>query len=356
MEICFVGDIMLGRLVNDRLRRTGPVHPWGDVLPVLAGADVRIGNLECVLSDGGVPWPGKTFHFRSDTRNVACLEAAGFDAVSLANNHVLDYDADALLDTLRALDARRILHAGAGRDRNAARRPALWDVRGTRLGLVALTDNEPGWEATGRAPGVHHVPIDPDDVRARDLLETVRDLRDRTGLLIVSAHWGGNWGTAVPRAHRAFARALIDAGADVVYGHSPHITRGIEVHRGRPILYGTGDFVDDYAVDPVERNDESFIFLLRTGADGRGRGQNPRRQPHELQLVPTVIEDCSARLAGPRDAARMARRMQRLCAELGTPSTWREDLGWLVVPLDSEGDSEGDAGAAGPGPGTSPFA
>ena len=352
MEICFVGDIMLGRLVNDRLRRTGPGHPWGDVLPVLTSADVRIGNLECVLSDRGVPWPGKTFHFRSDTRNVACLEAAGFDAVSLANNHVLDYDADALLDTLRTLDAHRILHAGAGADRNAARRPALWDCRGTRLGLVAVTDNEPGWEATDHAPGVHHVPIDPADARALDLLEAVRDLRGRTELLIVSAHWGGNWGTAAPPAHRAFAHALIDAGADVVYGHSPHVTRGIEVHRGRPILYGTGDFVDDYAVDPVERNDESFIFLLRTGGDHPGNRQNQHPQPQGLQLVPTVIEDCSARLAGPRDAARMARRMQRLCAELGTPSTWREDLGRLVVPL----VPHDAAGALGGAPPASPFA
>ncbi|GAA3667526.1 hypothetical protein GCM10023081_02780 [Arthrobacter ginkgonis] len=348
MEICFVGDIMLGRLVNDRLRRTGPGHPWGDVLPVLAGADVRIGNLECVLSDRGIPWPGKTFHFRSDTRNVACLEAAGFDAVSLANNHVLDYDADALLDTLCTLDAHRVLHAGAGADLDAARRPALWECRGTRLGLVALTDNEPGWEATGRAPGVHHVPIDPADARARALLEAVRDLRERTGVLIVSAHWGGNWGTAAPPAHRAFAHALIDAGADVVYGHSPHITRGIEIHRGRPILYGTGDFVDDYAVDPLERNDESFIFLLRTGGEGPG---NRQHQAGELQLVPTVIEDCSARLAGPGDAARMVRRMQRLCADLGTASTWREDLGRLVVPLVPH-----DAGAPADAPRTPPFA
>ena len=348
MEICFVGDIMLGRLVNDRLRRTGPGHPWGDALPVLAGADVRIGNLECVLSDRGIPWPGKTFHFRSDSRNVACLEAAGFDAVSLANNHVLDYGTDALLDTLRTLDVHRILHAGAGPDRDAARRPALWESGGARLGLVALTDNEPGWEAAVRRPGVRHVPIDPADERARDLLDTVRELEGRTELLIVSAHWGGNWGTAAPPAHRAFARALIEAGADVVYGHSPHITRGIEVHRGRPILYGTGDFVDDYAVDPVERNDESFIFLLRTN----GSGPTNRQRPHELQLVPTVIEDCSARLAGPRDAARMARRMQRLCADLGTPSTWREDLGRLVVPLES-GHASGTPGHA---PRRGPFA
>ena len=146
--------------------------------------------------------------------------------------------------------------------------------------------------------------------------------RSRVELLIVSAHWGGNWGSDPPPEHRALARQLVDAGADVVFGHSPHIFRGVEVYRNRPIIYGAGDFIDDYAVDPAERNDFSFIFLLET--DGG--------TPQELRLFPTVIEDFQARRA-VRNARDVAGRMSRRCRALGTGSSWNAGEGCLEIPL-----------------------
>ncbi|MCU1539535.1 MAG: capsular biosynthesis protein [Arthrobacter sp.] len=324
MLIALLGDVMLGRLVNDRLDDVRAEYPWGDTLPVLRHADVRIANLECVLAAGGEPEPGKVFHFRSEPKNVESLRCAGIDLVSLANNHVLDYGPNAFREMPPLLDAAGILHAGAGMDEEAARQPAVLRAAGTTIGLIAFTDNEPGWEADQK-PGVYYVPVAAPDRRTEELLDRVRRTRSRTGLLIVSAHWGANWGSAVPREHRTLAHALVEAGADVVYGHSPHVFRGVELYRNRPILYSAGDFVDDYAVDPVERNDQSFIFQLDT------EGTTPRA----LRLHPTLIRDFQARLAGAASAD-IADRMQGLSAHLGTRSSWREDEGCLEIPVGGE--------------------
>lgn len=322
MEIAFVGDVMLGRLVADELRRRPAEFPWGDSLPLLRGVDVLVGNLEFVLADDGRPQPGKTFHFRADRAAVRSLGAAGFSLMSVANNHVLDFGADAALESLETLADHGIRFSGAGPDAAAARRPAVLRRDDLTIAMLAFTDNEPGWEAGDGSPGVRYLPVDLGDARARLLLDDVARERETTDLVIVSAHWGGNWGVEVPRRHRQFARALVDAGADVVFGHSPHIVRGVEVYRGRPILYAAGDFVDDYAVDPVERNDRSFVFVLRTeGA-----------MPIELRLHPTEIVEFQARHAG-RHAAEIAREMARRCARLGTRADWLEDEGCLVIGL-----------------------
>lgn len=322
MEIAFVGDVMLGRLVADELGRRPPEYPWGDTLPLLRRADALVGNLEFVLADDGAPWPGKTFHFRADSRVVSSLEAAGFALVSVANNHVLDFGPDAALQSLATLAQRGIRFAGAGANADAARKPAVVRRNGLTIAMLAFTDNEPDWEAGLESTGVHHVPVDLHDPRAAGLFAAIARERDVADLIIVSAHWGGNWGVDVPRSHRSFARALVDAGADVVFGHSPHIVRGVEVFRGRPILYGAGDFVDDYAVDPVERNDRSFVFVLRT-ADA---------VPIELRLHPTEIVDFQARLAG-RYAAEIADDMASRCAALGTRAAWDDDRRCLVIPI-----------------------
>ncbi|NUP75504.1 MAG: CapA family protein, partial [Sinomonas sp.] len=268
MQIGLVGDVMLGRLVNEHLRGAASASVWGDVRPVLAQAGVRFANLECVIADGGSPWPGKAFHFRSDAKNVACLEAAGIDVVSLANNHTLDHGPGALRDMLLLLDVHGILHAGAGVDLAAAQRPAIVRTEGTAVAVIAFTDNEPGWAATEASPGLFYAPTVLADGRVRRLLALVRRARDDAEFLMVSAHWGANWGAGVPRDHQALAHALVEAGADLVVGHSAHIFRGVEVYRGRPVIYSAGDFLDDYAIDPGERNDQSFVFLVEAHARG----------------------------------------------------------------------------------------
>lgn len=323
--LLFVGDVMLGRLVNQFLERAKPDYPWGNTLGVFRTADWKACNLECTISDRGVPWSvtPKAFHFRTDARNVAVLGAAGIDVVSLANNHILDFEYEAMADSVRILDAAGIGHAGAGANLLEASKPVIRAVKGVKIGFIAFTDNEPGWEARPESPGIFYLPIDASDERAKMLLRTVRETKARVGLLAVSAHWGPNWGYSPPPEHVRFARLLIDAGADIVFGHSGHVFRGIALYKGRPIMYCTGNFIDDYAVDEIERNDQSFIFVVETGAEKITR----------VLLYPTVIRDFQARLAMGDEADEIVSKMRQLCLELGTGAHWLPKERRLEIPV-----------------------
>jgi len=312
LALLFVGDVMLGRGVNAALREEDADYPWGNTLSVFRSADLRIANLECVISDRGSPWPEKEFTFRSDARNVGVLKAAGIDAVSLANNHSLDFGSDALSDTLTMLDQAGIVHAGAGPDLAAAFTPGTLTAGGLKVALASFTDDRPQWEAGEHRPGIAYVPVDFEEDRATRLFDTIRAARRAADIVIVAAHWGPNWGYVPPPRQIPFAHRMIDVGADIVFGHSGHVFRGIEIYRDRPIMYCAGDFLDDYAVDEDERNDESFIFVVELD------GERIRR----LALYPTVIAHCQARMAEHPHAERIAQKMTRLCTQLGTSAQW----------------------------------
>ena len=325
MRLLFVGDVMLGRLVNEALREAPQDYPWGDTLSIFREADVRLCNLECVISDRGTPWTvtPKVFHFRSDAKNIETLKIANVNAVSIANNHTLDFEYEAMFDMVKILGQAGIYHTGAGANFEEASRPALFEVKGIEIGLIAFTDNEPDWEATAQKPGIFYVPIDMKDDRAKKLFEIVHQTKKEVDLLIVSTHWGPNWGYRPHPSHIPFGHALIDHGADIVFGHSCHVFQGIEIYHGRPILYGTGDFIDDYAVDEIERNDESFIFFVET----------QEGQIKKLNLYPTVIRGFQARLAKEKEAKRIARKMEELCAEFKTSVRWDEEEWKLEILL-----------------------
>jgi len=167
------------------------------------------------------------------------------------------------------------------------------------------------------------VPVTLKDQRAVKLLELVSKTKALVDVLIVSAHWGPNWGDDPPAKQIPFAHALVDAGADVIFGHSGHMVRGIELYREKPILYCTGDFIDDYAVDEIERNDQSFMFVVEMD------GQRIAR----LLLYPTVIAACQARRAQQNEREAIVARMQRLCMQLNTPTTWNEQAERLEIRM-----------------------
>ena len=325
IKLLLVGDVMLGRLVNDALERVPAEYPWGDTIAIFREADWRACNLECVISERGRPWgmTPKEFHFRSDAKNVAVLKAAGIDAVSLANNHTLDYEYEAMFEMLEILDKERIAHAGAGVNLAEASVPAISEVKGHKIGFLAFTDNEPEWAASLARAGVFYVPTHADDERAQRLLEAVRQTKQKVGFLVVSAHWGPNWGYQPPAEHVRFGHLLIDAGADIIFGHSGHVFRGVELYKRRPIIYCAGNFVDDYAVDEIERNDQSFIFVIDI------RGGSIRK----ILLYPTVIADFQARLAQGREAQEIGFKMRDLCLELNTPVKWRETAHRLEISI-----------------------
>ena len=318
ITLALTGDVMLGRLMNDVLQERGPRYPWGGTLPLLREADLTLMNLECVIATGGRPWDRwpKVFHFRSDPVALEALQEAGTDFVSLANNHVLDYEEEALLEMLGRLDAAGIAHAGAGRDRDEAARPALLEAGGLRIAVLAFTDNEPDWAATEDRPGTNYLPAS----TARATLDRVRQgiaeaRRQGADLVLVSNHWGPNMRERPAASFRRFARAVLEAGADLYWGHSSHLFQGVEIYQGKPIFYDAGDFVDDYAVDPVLRNDRSALIRCTAGPSGVER----------VQLIPVLIEDFQVNPATGAEFDTIAAHLQTLSAELGASITVRDN-------------------------------
>lgn len=270
VRLAIVGDVMLGRLVSREIARRAPESFWGDVLPVLTGADAVLANLECAISDRGAPWTRtpKAFHFCAEPGAIGILQAAGVRYVSLANNHVLDYGEDALRDTLDLLDNAGIAHAGAGETLEQAQRPARFRAKGLSISAFSLTDNEPPFAATVGRPGTCYVDLNVHPQPWPGADEIAAERAAGTDIVVVSAHLGPNMVTRPSARLRIFKRRLLQAGIDIIHGHSAHVFQGVEPEGRKIILHDTGDFLDDYAVDQFVRNDWSFLFLLDVDPQG----------------------------------------------------------------------------------------
>jgi poly-gamma-glutamate capsule biosynthesis protein CapA/YwtB (metallophosphatase superfamily) len=299
---------MLGRQVARHLAEVPPGQVWSDeVRELCRSCDAVICNLECCISERGARTErvdGKPFFFRAPPVAIESLAAIGVDAVSLANNHALDFEEDALADTLELLSAAGIAAAGAGADVEEARRGAVLAAGDRRIGLLAVTDHPVEYAAGSAAPGVAWADLRgglPDWVLAE-----LGRLRAEANLVVAFPHWGPNMTTEPARWQKRRALELIEAGADLVAGHSAHVFHGAEAVAGRPVLYDLGDALDDYRVDPELRNDLGILTLWRPGA-----------QP-ELELVGLRLDFCETGLAYGGEAEWIAARLERACAALGT--------------------------------------
>jgi poly-gamma-glutamate synthesis protein (capsule biosynthesis protein) len=318
------GDVMLGRGIDQILphpgdarlherqvhsaityvqlaeRVNGPIprpvdfpYVWGDALEVLRRVqpDLRIINLETSITRSPDFIP-KGINYKMSPDNAACLTAAGIDGCVLANNHVLDWGRAGLLETLETLEKLGVKSAGAGRNAAQAEAPAVLEVAGKGRVLVfgfgSQTSGIPrAWAAAESEPGVNML---------KDLSErTIARIADRAqasrrpgDLLVASIHWGGNWGYDIPAQERRFAHGLIEgAGFDVVHGHSSHHPKGIEVYRDRPILYGCGDFLNDYegiAGYEAFRDDLTLMYLPTLSA-ANGRLISLRLVPFQIRKL-----------------------------------------------------------------------
>jgi poly-gamma-glutamate synthesis protein (capsule biosynthesis protein) len=264
-------------------RAHGPIEPplspaaiWGDALAQMDhwSDAVRILNLETAVTASDDAWPGKGIHYRMHPRNVDCLIAARLAVCCLANNHVLDWGRVGLEETLVTLSQAGLKTVGAGLDDVAAHTPAeLPMAAGARVLVSAWATQSSGvpvdWAAGPGRPGVALLP----DLSERTAAHVAHVMTRNPGDIgLVSLHWGENWGLELPRAHRAFAHRLIELGAaDVVHGHSSHHPLPIEVYRGRAILYGCGDLINDYegiAPHGSLRSDVACLYLLALADDG----------------------------------------------------------------------------------------
>jgi poly-gamma-glutamate capsule biosynthesis protein CapA/YwtB (metallophosphatase superfamily) len=288
---------------------------WGDALPLMADADARIVNLETSITTCEDALP-KGINYRMHPGNAALLTAAGIDCCVLANNHVLDWGEGGLLETLDTLRAAGIAVAGAGRTGEEAAAPAEIPIGAERRVLVyamGLGDSgiPPDW-AAGTAPGVHRLP-DLSDAKAEGIAAAVRRTKRNGDIALASIHWGPNWGYRIEESHRRFAHALVErAGIDLVHGHSSHHPKGMEVHGDRLILYGCGDFLNDYEGIRGHRRfrPELVVMYLPTLAEDSGRLLG-------LEMVPLQLRGFTLRRASPVDVAWMGDTLDRECRRFG---------------------------------------
>lgn len=311
---------------------------WGDLLEELQheGPAVRVANLETAITTSDDYWQGKGIHYRMHPANLPCLSVAGFDCCSLANNHVLDWGYWGLLETIEGLRSANIQPAGAGLNAEEAAAPAMIAVPGVGRVLVFAfgtpTSGIPlSWAAGANQPGVNLVRTSSDAV-VGSLGEQVRSIKQPGDIVVASIHWGGNWGYAIPRAHTTFAHQLIDrAGIDLIHGHSSHHIRGIEVYRDRLILYGCGDFLNDY--EGIRSHEQ---FRPDLGLLYRARLDPASGRLIQLNMIPTRVRRLRVQRATPDDARWLHDRLNREGQRFGTHVRLHQDnsltLQWKVHP------------------------
>jgi poly-gamma-glutamate synthesis protein (capsule biosynthesis protein) len=346
LSIAMAGDVMLGRGIDQLLpapvspvlyepfatsalqyvalaeRRHGPIprpvpfdYVWGDALADLAAADLTIINLETAVTRSETPEP-KGIHYRMAPEHVPVLASAGIDCCILANNHILDWGVPGLIDTLDALGAAGIRSAGAGRSAAEAAAPARLkaaDGRGVLVFAAAFGSSgvPASWAAGPNKPGLFLL----EDLSSRTAVElTERVARERHSgeIVIVSLHWGPNWGYEIPSAEIDFARELTEQGpVNVLFGHSSHHPKAIDIRTGRLILYGAGDFLNDYEGigGRAEYRPDLVLLHRATFLDGG--------ELEKLELLPYRIEKFRLNRASPEEAGWLCATMRRECARFG---------------------------------------
>lgn len=306
-------------------RASGPIqrsaafdYIWGDALPELQRMhpDARIVNLETAVTASEDAWPGKGIHYRMHPENIDCLTVAKLDCCVLANNHVLDWGRAGLAETIATLRRVGLRTAGAGSDAIEAAAPAIIELpdKGRMLVFASATEDSgvpAEWAATGELSGVNL--LRDRSLRTVDAIARQISSVKRSGdIVVMSIHWGSNWGYAIASAERRFAHGLIDAGVDVVHGHSSHHVKGIEVYRERLILHGCGDFLNDYegiGGHETYRADLALMYFPTLDVDGRLL---------RLAMTPTRTQQFQIHRARSEDAGWLYQMLNREGRELGT--------------------------------------
>lgn len=306
-------------------------YVWGDAAGIwdLHKPDVRIINLETAITASQDADPDKDIHYRMHPANVPCLTAASIDCCVLANNHVLDWGRRGLEDTLTALHAAGIRTAGAGRNEAEASSAAAIEIpRGRVLvyGFALPSSGVPGsWGATPAGAGVNWL-ADASTRCAEEVRQRIERDRRAGDLVVVSVHWGGNWGYGISRSEREFAHRLIDSGrVDLVHGHSSHHPKGIEVYRGKGVLYGCGDLLNDYEGIQGHESFRPELALMYFPVIDIRSGELAA-----LTLAPVRTRRFQLRRTSAQETAWLADMMDRECRRLGACRVGQRD-GVLAV-------------------------
>ncbi|MFC7447639.1 CapA family protein [Rhodococcus daqingensis] len=310
--------VSLAERVNGRI--AAPVDwdwPWGEALPVLdeSEPDIRVINLESTVttSDDYAP---KGINYRMHPSNVGVLTAADIDVCVLANNHILDFGIRGLEETLRTLRSAGIRQAGAGHTAQQAWAPAAVRTGAGRVLIWSMGAESSGVArrdaARGGRPGLALL-ADVSDAGADAVINRMLRVRHEGDVLVASVHWGSNWGFGVPATQVRFAHRLVDGGVDIVHGHSSHHPRPVEIYRGRPILYGCGDLINDYeGIGGYERFRDDLRLLYLVALDAR------THDLRELRMVPMQSRRMRLRRASAADTAWLREALDGLGRDFGT--------------------------------------
>jgi len=322
------GYVEIGERVNGPIPRSvAPDYIWGDTLGELerSAPDLRIINLQTSVTKSDDYWEGKQIHYRMHPENADCITAAKIDVCSLANNHVLDWGYIGLEETLETLRKAKIRGVGAGMNLIEAEAPAIVEVLGKGRAIVFAVGSPTGgmplnWAASEKRSGINLLRDFSDDT-IQDLRKKVREVKQKRDIVVVSIHWGGNWGYDVPQKEIDFAHQLIDkAGADMIYGHSSHHVKRIEVYQDKLILYGCGDFLNDYEGIGGYEHYRSDLGLMYFATVDPLAGRLV-----QLQMTPTQIRHFKVNRASRDDALWLTHALNRERRKFGTRVKVDED-------------------------------
>ena len=294
-------------------------YPWGDALEELECVmpDLRIINLETAITKSDDYWKRKGINYRMHPENVPCLKSARIDCCSIANNHVLDWGYPGLVETLAALEQVNVKCVGAGRNITEAEAPAVMEVddkgRVLLFGYASPTSGVPhDWAATKTRPGVKFL-ADLSQKTVQHIAAQVQKVKRERDIVVASIHWGDNWGYEIPDEQRTFSHQLIDeAGVDVIHGHSSHHPKGIEVYEDRPIMYGCGDFLNDYeGISGYERYRDDLVLTYLVTMQPRS-GKLVR-----FEMIPFQIKRFRLNYVSRSDSHWLRDALDRECARFG---------------------------------------
>jgi poly-gamma-glutamate capsule biosynthesis protein CapA/YwtB (metallophosphatase superfamily) len=313
------GYVQLAEQANGPIpRRNGSSYVWGAALDQLERMqpEARIINLETAVTRSN-DRANKGINYRMSPENAECLAAAKIDCCVLANNHVLDWGCPGLLETLTTLQKLNVAAAGAGRNASETRAPAVLRLAGARILILSFGSTSSGipseWAATRDTPGVNLLP-DLSEATALAVADQIAALRMPGDLIVVSIHWGANWGYRIPDEQKRFARTLVDkAGVSIVHGHSSHHPKAIEIYRDRLIIYGCGDFLNDYeGIGGYEHYRDDLALMYFADLDPAGGSL------HALTLVPLQIKNFRLSVPSPQDIDWIRQRLDEECRQFGT--------------------------------------
>lgn len=299
---------------------------WNDALEVwkAMSPDFRLINLETSITTHEVPWLDKAVNYRMHPGNIEIFRASETDYCALANNHILDWGVEGLQETIRTLNSANIQHSGAGNNAREALEPAILKKDDKRILVFSYGSETSGvphsWSAGPHQAGINMLP-GMSSYAFGKLSSSIKNFTRENDIVIFSVHWGGNWGYRIPVLQREFAHRLIEeAGVDIVHGHSSHHPKGIEIYKSRLILYGAGDFINDYeGIGGYEQYRDDLTLMYFPEIDpGSGALISCR-------LFPMQIRNMQLNHPGKDDVNPMLDMLNREGEELGTSFRLNED-------------------------------